>query len=90
MCNLEGARFQTEQIFWNQQDEIFPFYSDSFVHITQGESSRSGIGFKANQDMSIYHLYKTSAEITFEMKKRDISDDTIPTPDTLALPPEQN
>lgn len=86
MSNLEGVRFQTEQIFWNEQDEKYPFYSDVFIHVTQGESSRSGIGFKANQDMSIYEIYNPTAEISFEMKQRGISDDSIPPPDSIIQP----
>ena len=82
MSNLDGVRFQTAQIFMNQQEEVFPFYSDAFFLITEGESSRSGYGFKANRNMSSYRLFHQSAVLPLESKPRT----TNPASDTSYLP----
>ena len=50
--NLQGELFETEQLFWNQNQERF--YSDSLVKITQATRIITGIGFESNQSMTKY------------------------------------
>ena len=80
MTNVKGERFQTSQIFWNEQNETI--YSDSFIMITKGEAVNTGIGFRSNQDLTKYVIYNSSAEIPVEMKRRVTDNDTIP-PDSI-------
>jgi Protein of unknown function (DUF1239). len=69
ISNLKGERFQTSQLFWDQNKE--EFYSDSFIRITKGESVNTGIGFRSNQDISIYEIYNSTGEIPVDMKRSD-------------------
>jgi LPS export ABC transporter protein LptC len=54
IINLQGELFETEQLFWNQNQERF--YSDSLVKITRATSVTKGIGFESNQSMSHYQI----------------------------------
>ena len=79
ISNPKGERFQTSQLFFDRDKE--KFYSDSFIRITKGESVTTGIGFTSNQDLSIYDIYNSSADIPVDMK-RNTANDSIP-PDSL-------
>lgn len=54
MRNLDGDRFLTEQLFWNQQDHTI--YSDLFVHIERTDRIMEGYGFISNEQMTRYTL----------------------------------
>lgn len=80
ISNLKGERFQTSQLFWEDNPSIdFPIYSDSAIRITKGESVNTGIGFRSNQDLSIYEIYNSSADIPVDMQRRAVGGDSIPT-----------
>jgi LPS export ABC transporter protein LptC len=72
ISNNKGERFQTSQMFLDRNN----IYSDSFIRITKGENYNDGIGFRSNQDMSIYDIFHPTAEITFEMKRRALGEET--------------
>ncbi len=76
ISNLKGERFQTSQLFWDNNKETI--YSDSFIRISKGETVNTGIGFRSNQDMSIYEIYNSSADIPIDMQRRAIASDSIP------------
>ena len=76
ISNLKGERFQTSQLFWDQNKE--EFYSDSFIRITNGESVNTGIGFRSNQDISIYEIYNSTADIPVDMKRSDTTTYSLP------------
>jgi len=52
VTNLNGERFETEQLFWNQQTQ--KFYTDSLTRITQASKILTVIGFESDQTMSKY------------------------------------
>jgi LPS export ABC transporter protein LptC len=52
--NLQGELFETERLFWNQNQERF--YSDTLVKITQKTRIITGIGFESNQSMTKYQI----------------------------------
>lgn len=54
--NLEGEKFETQQMFWNQKTERV--YSDSAITITRATSIINGIGFESNQTMTKYTIRK--------------------------------
>jgi LPS export ABC transporter protein LptC len=82
MTNLEGHRFQTSQVFWDQQNKTI--YSNSFIRFTKGEMVQTGSGFHSNEDLSVYTIFNATAEIPIETQRRTLSADSIP-PDTLSL-----
>ena len=47
--NIKGDLLETEQLFWNQQQE--KFYTDSTFKLTQSDKIVKGKGFTCNQTM---------------------------------------
>lgn len=54
MRNLDGDRFMTDQVFWNQTNHSV--YSDKFVHIERSDRILEGYGFTSNEQMTDYTL----------------------------------
>jgi LPS export ABC transporter protein LptC len=52
--NLQGEKFDTELLFWDQKQERI--YSDKFIHIEQKERIITGFGFDSNQSMTVYTI----------------------------------
>jgi LPS export ABC transporter protein LptC len=83
VSNLDGNRFQTPQLFWDQNKETI--YSDSFIKITKGENINTGYGFHSNQDMSVYEIYRSGGKFEVEMNSEDTTaNSTAPSPVTVA------
>lgn len=94
ISNTDGVRFETSQLFWDENKDTF--YSDSFIKITKGEDINTGIGFKSNNDMSEYTIFNSAADIAVDMRR---TGDSIPpaaadsagqpgyASDSLPLPP---
>jgi LPS export ABC transporter protein LptC len=75
ISNLKGERFQTSQMFWDQN--IGSIYSNMYIRVSKGEFLNEGIGFKSNQNMSKYEIYHPTAEIPFEMKRQALGDEAV-------------
>jgi lipopolysaccharide export system protein LptC len=60
MTNIKGELFETEHLFWNQNQERI--YSDTIVKITQATSIINAVGFESNQQMTKY-LFKSTKGI---------------------------
>jgi LPS export ABC transporter protein LptC len=73
ISNFKNERFQTSQMFLDQNSNSI--YSDVYIRITKEEFLNEGIGFRSNQDMSIYQIFHPTAEIPFEMKRRALGDE---------------
>ncbi len=56
--NLEGERFETPLLFWDQKTESV--YSDSAIVITREASIIMGVGFRSNQEMTKYTILRPS------------------------------
>jgi len=76
MTNVEGERFQSSQVFWDEQKKII--YTDSFIRFTKGDIVNTGIGFRSNEDLSEYEIYHSTLEIAVEMQQRAQAADSIP------------
>ncbi len=50
--NLEGERFECNQLFWNEISERV--YSDDSIKITQKDKIIKGLGFESNQSLTKY------------------------------------
>jgi len=77
IMNQEGVRFETSQVFWDQQKKII--YSDSFMRMTKQDLVNTGIGFHSNQELTEYYLKDASLEMTVETQRRTHKTDTLPT-----------
>jgi len=85
ISNFKGERFQTQQMFWDQNKESI--YSDSFISITKGESVNTGVGFRSNQDMSVYEIFHSKGEFLINTQPSPKADslamDSLATTDSL-------
>ncbi|MDR2920221.1 MAG: LPS export ABC transporter periplasmic protein LptC [Tannerella sp.] len=67
--SLSGERFETSELYWDQQKE--EIYSDKFIKITKGDYVNTGIGFKSNQTLTQYQIYESGAEIPIKRSTAD-------------------
>lgn len=56
MSNVDGDRFATPELYWDQRDRRV--YSDSFMHIERAERIIEGYGFESNEQMTQYTVLK--------------------------------
>lgn len=54
MKNINGDRFLTQQLFWDQNTR--KIYSDSFIHIERADRTIEGYGFESNENMTTYTI----------------------------------
>lgn len=82
--SLQGERFETSQLFWNQKDERI--YSDKYIRIEQADKIITGIGFESNQNMTQYKIFNSQG--IFPVSETAPADtartDTVPTDAGLA------
>lgn len=62
--NLEGERFETSLLYWDQEAERV--WSDQFIRITRDDKVITGIGFESNQTMTNYQIFNSAGEFTVE------------------------
>jgi len=62
--NLAGEQFETSLLFWDEAEERI--YSDQFIRITKGEFINTGTGFEANQTLSEYRIFNSTAVIPIQ------------------------
>lgn len=80
MANVNDERFFTERIYWSQDAQ--KIYSDTVIHIEQGERIIVGKGFESNQSMTSYKILKTTGIFPMEdIRKKDTIE--YQAPDTL-------
>lgn len=58
MKNIDGDRFLTQQLFWDQNQR--KLYSDSFIHIERSDRIIEGYGFESNESMTEYSIRRPS------------------------------
>lgn len=58
MKNVNGDRFLTQQLFWDQNKR--KLYSDSFIHIERSDRIIEGYGFESNEEMTEYVIRRPS------------------------------
>lgn len=82
--NLQGEKFLTEQLFWNQRTQ--KIYSDSFIHIVRSERVIEGYGFESNEQMTNYHVLRVSGIFPSSQFKSDTTEHKRTAADTAAKP----
>lgn len=56
--NVEGKKFDTSLLFWDQKEERF--YSDKYIRVEEKDKIITGIGFESHQDMSQYKIFNST------------------------------
>ena len=64
IVNPKEERFYTNLMFWDQEKERL--YSDSYIKIEQADQMTEGIGFSANQDLSVWEIKNTKGIYAIE------------------------
>ena len=72
--NLNGDKFDTDLLFWDEKKE--QIYSDKFIRIEQEDKIIEGYGFESNQELTEYQIKNTSGIFTEEENATTMS----PTP----------
>ena len=62
--NPKNERFYTDLMYWSQEKELI--YSDSYIKIEQADQVTEGVGFSANQDLSVWHIKNTKGIYAIE------------------------
>lgn len=78
--NLQGEMFETELLYWDQQQGRL--YSDKFMRVTRPTMIISGIGFEADQSLSKWKILKPQGPIYVQEK-----DSTPPVSPPATIPP---
>ncbi|MDH6312269.1 hypothetical protein M2137_001039 [Parabacteroides sp. PFB2-10] len=62
VVNLDGERFETDTLWWNQETERI--YSDAFMHIVEKSGlDLYGIGFSADQNMTNWVIRRPTGSV---------------------------
>ncbi len=64
--SLQGERFETSQLFWDQKKE--QIYSSRYIRIEQEDKIVTGIGFESNQNMTQYKIFNSQGIFPVEEK----------------------
>lgn len=56
ITNLEGDEFRSDELFWDQGTA--KVYSDKYIEIKRGALELKGYGFKSNQEMTDYRIFR--------------------------------
>ena len=91
MLNVDGDRFATQQLFWNQNTH--KVYSDSFMHIERAERIIEGYGFESNENMTEYTVLRPQMILPIdrmraERNEQQQADSTASTPARPQQPPQ--
>jgi LPS export ABC transporter protein LptC len=64
VVNLEGQQFETSLLYYDNAEGRY--YSDQFIRITKGDFVNTGTGFEANQTLTEYRIFNSTAEIPIQ------------------------
>lgn len=62
--NSKNEKFYTHLMYWDQDKE--KIYSDAYIRIEQDDQVTEGIGFSANQNLTVWHINNTKGIFTIE------------------------
>ncbi len=73
--NLNGERFETQQLFWNQKSQRV--YSDSLIRIIQEDKIIIGVGFESNQTFTRYDIHQPKGMFPIDTEEERDSTDAM-------------
>jgi LPS export ABC transporter protein LptC len=62
--NIKDERFYTHLMYWDQENE--KIYSDAYIKIEQTDQVTEGIGFSANQNLTVWQINNTKGIFAVE------------------------
>ena len=62
--NVKDERFYTPLMYWDQENE--KMYSDAYIKIEQSDQVTEGIGFSANQNLTLWQINNTKGIFAVE------------------------
>ena len=62
--NSKDEKFYTPLMYWDQDKE--KIYSDAYIRIEQTDQVTEGMGFEANQNLTVWHIKNTKGIFTIE------------------------
>lgn len=88
MRNLDGDKFLTEQLFWDQRNH--KVYSDSFIHIERAERIIEGYGFVSNEEITSYTIRRPTGIFPtdgFQQRRDSVASHSTPDSANPAVTP---
>lgn len=90
--NLEGDRFETDTLYWDEIAERI--YSDAFMRITRADQILTGVGFESNQNMTRYRIRRPQGSLPVNEEGAASDTTTVEkapeaAPAPIGLPPVQ-
>jgi len=83
--NLEGERFETEHLFWDQKTGRV--YSNEYIRVEKADKIITGIGFESNQEMTRYSVFNSQG--VFPVSETPINPASMASDSTaVELPPD--
>lgn len=76
MRNVDGDKFLTQQLFWDQNTH--KVYSDSFVHIERTNRILEGYGFISNEQITAYTIRRPTGIFPTEDYNKNTPDSPTP------------
>ena len=67
--NLNGERFETQQLFWDQKKQRV--YSDSLIRIIQEDKIIIGVGFESNQTFTRYDIHNPTGMFPIDSEQEN-------------------
>lgn len=64
IMNEEGEKFHTSLMYWDQEKE--QIYSEAYIRIEQADQVTEGIGFSANQHLTVWQINNTKGIFAIE------------------------
>jgi LPS export ABC transporter protein LptC len=62
--NVKDEKFYTPLMYWDQKEE--KIYSDSYIKIEQADQVTEGVGFEANQNLTLWQINNTKGIFAVE------------------------
>lgn len=75
VMNLSGEQFETNLLYWDQNKHTI--YSDSFIRIEQKDQILTGYGFKSNESLSKYEIFKPKGIFPVDMEQEEDSSQNV-------------
>ena len=76
ITNLDGTRFESSRLFWDQNKGVL--YTDSLVKVTTKDFVKYGQPFIAKEDLSYFEFSNSFGEYNVDLNPKKTPNDSIP------------
>lgn len=85
--NLQGERFESELIYWDQKKERI--YSDTAIVVHRAKYTINAMGFESDQTLTNYDFYKITGRIYIDPDDLEESNDSLNSATSISTLPSE-